>query len=96
MVRSYFSLLGWELSHDEAKDKGFASVFGALGVEFDLRRTQEGKLFVGNTAGRKAELSEQINTILVLTTLQHVKHYRYDLVCYLLRVRSLGVWQSSR
>lgn len=28
MARSYFSLLGWELSHDETKDKGFASVFG--------------------------------------------------------------------
>ena len=64
MVRNYFSLLGWELSHDEAKDKGFAAVFGALGVEFDLRYTHSGKLFVGNTSNRKTELSEQINNIL--------------------------------
>ena len=60
MVRSFFSLLG----HDEAKDKGFDSVFGALGVEFDLRQTCVGKLFVGNTDNRKMELSKQITTIL--------------------------------
>eukprot|EP00435_Cladocopium_sp_Y103_P044234 s1937_g12.t1 len=64
MVRLLFQSLGWELSKDEEKDKPFAAVFNALGVEFDLSHTPDGWFTVGNTEARKAELREKIQHIL--------------------------------
>ena len=95
MVRNFFSLLGWELSHDEAKDKGFDSVFGALGVEFDLRQTCVGKLFVGNTENRNMELSKQIATILTNDFITVEKRLLSVPGCCSLRARSLAAWRSK-
>eukprot|EP00435_Cladocopium_sp_Y103_P060013 s1992_g21.t1 len=64
MVRLLFQSLGWELSKEEEKDKPFAAVFNALGVEFDLSHTASGWFTVGNTEARKTELREKIQHIL--------------------------------
>ena len=50
------SALGWVLSADPEKDKGFASCFTAFGVEFDLSETHNGVLRIGNTQRRRDEL----------------------------------------
>ena len=46
------------------KERPFSSVFTALGVEFDLRRSREGVLLVGNTEARRQEIGEALNHIL--------------------------------
>ena len=64
MVRFLFKTLGWDLSEEPDKDKPFANVFQALGVEFDLRSVPSGYFLVGNTTARKEELRERIVSIL--------------------------------
>ena len=64
MVRLLFQSLGWELSSDAEKDKPFAEIFGALGVEFNLTNVPEGWFTVGNTEARRAELREKIDGVL--------------------------------
>eukprot|EP00435_Cladocopium_sp_Y103_P021857 s2092_g5.t1 len=64
MVRLLFKSLGWTLSEDPDKDKPFAEVFQALGVEFDLRHVAHGKFYVSNTESRRTELKEKIGDIL--------------------------------
>eukprot|EP00435_Cladocopium_sp_Y103_P032478 s3318_g8.t1 len=59
-----FKAMGWVLSEDPDKDKGFSTVFSALGVEFDLSDVGAGVLRVGNTAKRRAELSELVRGFL--------------------------------
>eukprot|EP00435_Cladocopium_sp_Y103_P075041 s103_g53.t1 len=56
-IRFLFRSLGWILSEDPDKDVGFASVFTALGVEFDLTNVGSGILRIGNTSKRREELS---------------------------------------
>ncbi len=63
-VRHLFGALGWELATDTEKDRPFASVFSALGVQFDLSLCAEGKFTIGNTESRKTELSGKISEIL--------------------------------
>lgn len=59
-VKFLFKTLGWVLSEDPEKDKGFASTFTALGVEFDLTQTHEGVLRIGNTQKRRDELATMV------------------------------------
>ena len=63
-VRFLFRAFGWTLSEEPSKDQGFRSVFGALGVEVDLRDVGSGVLRIGNTPKRKAELKSTISQIL--------------------------------
>ena len=63
-VKFLFQSLGWVLSEDPEKDKGFASVFTALGVEFDLSRTHKGVLRIGNTQKRRDELATMVQSFL--------------------------------
>ena len=59
-VKHLFKSLGWVLSEDPEKDKGFASSFTALGVEFDLSETCAGILRIGNTQRRRDELASLV------------------------------------
>eukprot|EP00435_Cladocopium_sp_Y103_P061413 s1136_g23.t1 len=68
-VRFLFKTLGWVLSEDPDKDKGFATTFSALGVEFDLTDVSRGILRIGNTQRRKDELSELVRRVLEANTL---------------------------
>ena len=70
MVRFLFKTLGWDLSEEPEKDKEFAPVFQALGVEFDLRSVPSGFFLVGNTSSRKEELKERMTDILKANTLE--------------------------
>eukprot|EP00435_Cladocopium_sp_Y103_P036446 s2670_g9.t1 len=63
-IRFLFKSLGWVLSEDPEKDKGFSSVFTALGVEFDLTGVSSGVLRIGNTQRRREELSTLIEGFL--------------------------------
>ena len=49
-MRLIFSLLGWRLSEEPEKNKPFANVFQALGVEFNLEQVPQGSFSVGNTS----------------------------------------------
>ena len=64
MVRLLFSSLGWKLSEEPEKDKPFATVFQALGVEFNLEEVPHGSFSVGNTSARKEELKDRLTHIL--------------------------------
>ena len=70
MVRFLFKTLGWSLSEEPEKDKAFAPVFQALGVEFDLRDVQAGYFLVGNTLSRKEELKEHLTEIITADSLE--------------------------
>ena len=59
-VKFLFRTLGWVLSEDPEKDKGFAPCFTALGVEFDMTDTARGILRIGNTQRRRSELEELV------------------------------------
>ena len=63
-VKFLFQSLGWVLSEDPEKDKGFAPIFTALGVEFDLSKTHEGVLRIGNTQKRRDELATMVQGFL--------------------------------
>eukprot|EP00435_Cladocopium_sp_Y103_P004054 s4006_g1.t1 len=63
-IRFLFKSLGWVVSEDPDKDKGFAQVFSALGVQFDLTEVDQGILRIGNTQRRKDELAELVNGFL--------------------------------
>ena len=60
-VRFLFKVCGWVLSEDPDKDQDFKAVFGALGVEVDLRRVGEGVLQIGNTLKRKEEVRKLVS-----------------------------------
>eukprot|EP00435_Cladocopium_sp_Y103_P003802 s2711_g1.t1 len=63
-IRFLFKTLGWVLSEDPDKDKGFAATFSALGVEFDLTDVSNGVLRIGNTQRRKDELAKLVKGVL--------------------------------
>ena len=63
-VKFLFQSLGCVLSEDPEKDKGFAPIFTALGVEFDLSKTHEGVLRIGNTQKRRDELATMVQGFL--------------------------------
>ena len=63
-VKFLFQTLGWVLSEDPEKDKGFNSTFTALGVEFDLTQTHAGVLRIGNTQKRRDELAVMVQGFL--------------------------------
>ena len=63
-LSSLFKTLGWVLSEDPEKDKGLASTFTALGVEFDLTQTHDGVLRIGNTQKRRDELAAMVQGFL--------------------------------
>ena len=69
VVKFLFRSCGWVLSEDPEKDKGFQSAFTALGVVFDLSRTGEGLLTIGNTDKRKTELMEAVASHLAADSL---------------------------
>eukprot|EP00435_Cladocopium_sp_Y103_P049206 s4628_g14.t1 len=67
MVRLLFTSLGETLSEEPDKDKPFAEVFQALGVEFNLRHVAKGKFYVSHTEARRTQLKEKIGNILPST-----------------------------
>lgn len=70
MVRLLFDSLGWVLSSDVEKDRPFAEVFHALGVEIDLSGAPRGYFTVGNTAARKSEIHDRVQDILAKDELE--------------------------
>ena len=54
-------LLGWEYDKEGDKADCMSQMVRALGVEFDLSETAEGRVFVRNTDKRKADLLEQLD-----------------------------------
>ena len=63
-VKFLFKTLGWVLSEEPDKAKGFAQTFTALGVEFDLTKTNQGILKIGNTQKRRDELATLVQGFL--------------------------------
>ena len=59
-----FLLTGWEFARDGKKATDFDVTCKALGVEFDLSKSKDRVLSIGNTEQRKAELVEHIDKVL--------------------------------
>ena len=59
-----FLLTGWLFAKDGKKATSFDSVFKALGVQFDFKRSQEALMYVANTEARKQEVCELIEVAL--------------------------------
>eukprot|EP00435_Cladocopium_sp_Y103_P070991 s38_g36.t1 len=59
----FFKLLGWEVASGD-KDKPFAMVFKALGVEIDCTECRNGRVMFSNTQKRVSELVSSIDHVL--------------------------------
>ncbi|CAK9114988.1 unnamed protein product [Durusdinium trenchii] len=59
-----FLLTGWEFAKDGKKATDFHVTCKALGVEFDLSKSKDRVLCIGNTEQRKVELVEYIEKVL--------------------------------
>ena len=59
-----FLLTGWEFARDGKKATDFDVTCKALGVEFDLSKSKDRVLSIGNTEQRKAELVEHVDKVL--------------------------------
>ena len=58
--QTYLRLLGWQFSDDPSKSLPFSAVFSALGVVFDLSRSDEHLAFVSNEVSRLESIKQQI------------------------------------
>lgn len=66
-IRSFFMILGWNLSLDEKKDKRFASKFDMLGVTMDMSSLPADLLAVDNKPERVLAVSALIDSALLMT-----------------------------
>ena len=57
-------LLGWAFDREGPKADQFGPTLSVLGVEIDLGRSDEGTVFIANTAKRRDELVQRIEAIL--------------------------------
>ena len=63
-VHCLFRLLGWKFAEGGAKAPPFDKTFSALGVDFDVSNMSNGQVKIDNTASRKKDLCETIETCL--------------------------------
>ena len=62
-------LLGWAFDREGPKADQFGPSLSVLGVEIDLERSDEGTIFVANTAKRRDELVHRLDDVLLAGTL---------------------------
>ena len=64
VVGALFKLLGWRFAEEGEKAHPFGLQCSALGVKFDLSRSQAGQASVLNTESRCSELCEGIKLVM--------------------------------